>query len=77
MVFDTEYGALLLQDTGGFDFNLRFEQLFFTIVPSSLFIVASCSRMGFLVHRRKIVHAATLQYIKCVSMILVRFCVCL
>ncbi|KAH4005276.1 hypothetical protein HBI13_005130 [Parastagonospora nodorum] len=65
MVFDTEYGALLQQDTRGFDFNLRFEQLFFTIVPSSLFIVASCLRMGFLIHRRKIVHVATLQYIKC------------
>jgi len=77
MVFNINHGALMQQDARGFDFNLRFEQLFFTIVPSALFIVAASLRKGFLVRRCKIVHAAVLQYIKCVSMILDRFCVCL
>jgi hypothetical protein len=74
--FNSGDGTLLQQDDKGFDFNLRFKHLFFTIVPSELFVVASSWRMIYLVRKRKVVHALTFQYIKCVSKSLIECQIC-
>lgn len=57
---------LLQLDSKEFDFSLQFEQLFFSIVPSALFIVASSWRTLSQARKPKMVHAPTFQYIKLV-----------
>jgi hypothetical protein len=58
---------LLQQDGKAFDFNIQFEELFFVILPSALFIVASFWRTLSQARKPKLVHAPTFQYIKLVS----------
>jgi hypothetical protein len=70
MPFDTREHMLLQLDSKGFDFNLQFEQLFFSIVPSALFIVASPWRTLSQVRKPEVVHAPTFQLIKLVIPIL-------
>jgi hypothetical protein len=67
MAFNKDIGTLLQQDSKAFDFSLSFEQLFFTILPSSLFLVASSWRILCLARRPPIVQALTWQYVKLVS----------
>ncbi|KAI1110785.1 putative ABC multidrug transporter [Nemania sp. NC0429] len=55
---------LFQQDYATFDFNLQFEQLFFSILPSALFIVSSLWRTLYQVRRPAIVHAPAVQLIK-------------
>jgi ABC-type multidrug transport system fused ATPase/permease subunit len=50
----------------GFDFNLQFEQLFFSVVPSALFIFAAVWRTISQSRKPKIVHASMFQYTKLV-----------
>ncbi|POS73509.1 hypothetical protein DHEL01_v208095 [Diaporthe helianthi] len=47
-----------------FDFNLQFEQLFFSIIPSALFIVTSLWRTLSQARKPIIIHAPVFQYIK-------------
>ncbi|TQV93036.1 ABC multidrug transporter [Cordyceps javanica] len=47
-----------------FDFNLRFEQVFFSIVPSAIFIVASLWRALFQASRPVVVAAPVFQAVK-------------
>jgi hypothetical protein len=49
-----------------FDFNLQFEQLYFSILPSALFIVAASWRTLLQARKPKVVHSASFQYIKLV-----------
>ncbi|KAI1421564.1 putative ABC multidrug transporter [Xylaria sp. FL1777] len=64
MSFSQGLGNLFEQDHATFDFNLQFEQLFFSIVPSALFIVSSLWRALYQARRPAIVHAPTVQWIK-------------
>ncbi|KAL2074710.1 hypothetical protein VTL71DRAFT_8489 [Oculimacula yallundae] len=64
MVFNTIDHGLLEMDQQRFDFSLRFEQLFFSIIPSALFIVTSLWRIHFQMRRAAIVNAPVFQYIK-------------
>ncbi|KAF2241163.1 putative ABC multidrug transporter [Trematosphaeria pertusa] len=64
MPFTTGEDMLLQLDSKEFDFSLQFEQLFFSIVPSALFIVASSWRTLSQARKPKMVHAPTFQYIK-------------
>jgi hypothetical protein len=66
MPFTTGEHALLQLDGSRFDFNLQFEQLFFSIVPSALFIAASAWRTLSQVQKPVIVDAPTFQKIKLV-----------
>jgi ATP-binding cassette subfamily C (CFTR/MRP) protein 1 len=50
----------------GFDFTVVFELLFFTVVPSAIFILFSLQRTVFLTRRRIIVNAPVLQVAKLV-----------
>lgn len=53
-------------DSKGFDFNLQFEQLFFSLVTSILFITASSWRTLWQVRKPNIVQAPAFLYIKLV-----------
>lgn len=49
-----------------FDFNIQFEQLFFSIVPSVVFIVASSWRAVAQLRKPTLVKAPIFQFIKLV-----------
>lgn len=49
-----------------FDFNIQFEQLFFSIVPSVIFIVASSWRAVAQLRKPTLVKAPIFQFIKLV-----------
>lgn len=60
-------GDLLRFDSRQFDFNIQFEQLFFSILPSSILIVASAWRVIARHKPRPSVAAPILQHVKAVS----------
>ncbi|KAF5654517.1 major facilitator family transporter [Fusarium sp. NRRL 25303] len=60
---DGEFG-LLYMNRDRFDFNLHFEQLFFSILPCTLFIVCSLWRAITLSRKPLVVHAPIFQLIK-------------
>ncbi|KAI3337286.1 putative ABC multidrug transporter [Xylariaceae sp. AK1471] len=64
MPFSQGLGDLFQQDQATFDFNLQFEQLFFSMVPSALFIITSLWRTFYQARRPAVVHATTVQLIK-------------
>jgi hypothetical protein len=66
MPFSTGEGNLLQLNQQDFDFNLQFEQLFFSIIPSVLFIVTSLWRTLFQAQKPTVVHAPGFQLIKLV-----------
>jgi hypothetical protein len=53
---------------GNFDFTLSFEKVFFSLIPASLFIIISMTRIAILVRRPRIVGGALLRYIKLVRL---------
>ncbi|KAH7370165.1 putative ABC multidrug transporter [Rhexocercosporidium sp. MPI-PUGE-AT-0058] len=64
MSFSTGEGGLLQLNQTGFDFSLQFEQLFFSIIPSALFIVISIWRTIPQARKPIVVHAPLLKLIK-------------
>ncbi|KAI1180557.1 putative ABC multidrug transporter [Nemania sp. FL0916] len=64
MSFSQGLGNLLQQDENTFDFNIQFEQLFLSIIPSALFIISSLWRTLYQARRPTVVHAPTAQLIK-------------
>jgi hypothetical protein len=69
MPFVSGEDALQL-DSEHFDFNLQFEQLYFSIIPSALFIVASLWRTLLQARKPKMVHSYAFQYPKLVCITL-------
>lgn len=61
---------LLQLDAKGFDFSLEFELLFFSIMPSAIFIIASSWRTLSQARKPKMVHAPTFQCVKLVCIAL-------
>lgn len=51
---DASFGPTVRGCRGNFDFTLTFEQIFFSIIPASLFILASCTRIQRLLKRPRI-----------------------
>ncbi|KFY80283.1 hypothetical protein V499_00837 [Pseudogymnoascus sp. VKM F-103] len=64
MPFTTGEGSLLQMNQGDFDFNVQFEQLFFSIIPSVLFIVTSLWRTVSQARKPTVVNAPVFQLIK-------------
>ncbi|KAJ5526984.1 ABC multidrug transporter [Penicillium frequentans] len=62
MTFAT--GSLLHLNQKDFDFNLQFEQLFFSIIPSALFILTSLWRTISRARKPAVVNAPTFQIMK-------------
>jgi ABC-type multidrug transport system fused ATPase/permease subunit len=70
MPFTTAGSHMLQFDTERFDLNLQFEQLFLSIIPSTIFILASSWSTLSQRKKRKVVHAPTLLYLKLVRTLL-------
>lgn len=66
MPFLTGDGNLLQLNKKDFDFNIQFEQLFFSIIPSVLFIVTSLWRTLSQARKPTVVDAPVFQLIKLV-----------
>lgn len=64
MTFAT--GGLLHLNEKDFDFNLQFEHLFFSIIPSALFILTSLWRTISRARKPAVVNAPTFQIMKSV-----------
>lgn len=64
---DQSLGPNVLGCRGDFDFTIRFEQLFFSLVPAVIFILASPWRIALLARRPTIVGAPLLRLAKTVS----------
>lgn len=67
MPFFPEEGNILQLNEQQFDFNIQFEQLFFSIIPSVLFIVTSLWRAVSQVRKPTVVNAPVFQLIKLVT----------
>lgn len=66
MPFTTGEENLLRLNQESFDFNIQFEQLFFSIIPSALFIVTSSWRTLYQARKPNVVNAPVFQLIKLV-----------
>ena len=66
MPFSDDSEHLLHLDQDNFDFNIQFEQLFFSIIPSALLITSSLWRMVSQPRKPTVVNAPTFQLIKLV-----------
>lgn len=67
MPFTTGEEDLFQLNEQGFDFNIQFEQLFFSIIPSALFIVTSLWRTLSQSRKPIVVNAPVFQLIKLVG----------
>lgn len=67
MPFTTENHALLALESSRFDFSIQFEQLFFSIIPSALFIGASIWRTSYQAQKPIVVVAPEFHKVKLVS----------
>ncbi|KAM5484573.1 hypothetical protein MaudMau93_005792 [Microsporum audouinii] len=67
MPFSTGEGDLLQLNQEHFDFNVQFEQLFFSIIPSALFIITSLWRSVSQARKPTVVNAPVFQIIKLVA----------
>ncbi|KAH9904926.1 P-loop containing nucleoside triphosphate hydrolase protein [Xylariomycetidae sp. FL2044] len=63
-VDDTAFGPGVSGCRGGFDFTVKFEQLFFSILPSALFVALSLWRVAVSVRRPVVARSRLLQYAK-------------
>lgn len=66
MPFSTGEGGLFQLNQETFDFNVQFEQLFFSIIPSVLFITTSLWRTVRQARKPTVVDAPVFQLIKLV-----------
>ncbi|KAG0160666.1 hypothetical protein PDIDSM_8196 [Penicillium digitatum] len=64
MPFTTGQENLLRLNQETFDFNIQFEQLFFSIIPSALFIITSVWRTLYQARKPAVVNAPVFQLIK-------------
>ncbi|GKT79547.1 ABC transporter [Colletotrichum tofieldiae] len=67
---DNSIGPSVQGCRNDFDFTLKFERIFFTILPSTLFILLSIPRIIVLVRRPTVVGGINLQCIKLVAIII-------
>lgn len=67
MPFSAGDGGLFQLNQESFDFNVQFEQLFFSIIPSVLFIVTSLWRTVSQARKPTVVDAPVFQLIKLVQ----------
>ncbi|THV45305.1 hypothetical protein BGAL_0505g00080 [Botrytis galanthina] len=61
---------LLQMNQEEFDFSIQFEQLFFSIIPSALFIVIGCWRMASQARKPTVVHAPGVQLVKVAAIVI-------
>ncbi len=74
--FDMDFSGCVNDDSLGpavqgcredFDFTLRFEKIFLTLIPTSVFIATALPRLAYLLRRLVIVRGLYLQTVKLVT----------
>jgi len=63
---DDSLGPSVRGCRGDFDFTIKFERIFLSIIPASLFVALSIPRVVLLYHWNRIVGATWLQFLKLV-----------
>lgn len=66
MPFASGDDSLFQLNSESFDFNVQFEQVFFSIIPSVLFIVSSLLRTVYQARKPTVVDAPAFQLVKVV-----------
>jgi ATP-binding cassette subfamily C (CFTR/MRP) protein 1 len=61
---DADFGPAVQGCRNNFDFTLRFEKIFLSILPAAIFIALSIPRIVFLVRRPKIARGLVWQVVK-------------
>jgi hypothetical protein len=74
MLSDSGQQDLFTFNRVDFDFNIQFEQLFFSIVPSVIFIIASSWRAASQIRKPTMVKAPVFQFIKLVCEYMSNMC---
>jgi ATP-binding cassette, subfamily C (CFTR/MRP), member 1 len=64
---DNSLGPNVRGCRGNFDFTIKFERIFLAIIPASVFIALSLTRLVYLLARSRIVGDVTFQFVKLVS----------
>lgn len=64
---DDSFGPVVEGCRDDFDFTIRFELIFFSLIPTSIFIVLAAVRIGYLSPRSRIVGSVAFQVLKLVS----------
>jgi len=64
---DEKFGPVVQGCRDDFDFTIKFEKIFFSLIPASLFIAAALCRVVYLLRRPVIVGGRVLQVAKVVS----------
>ena len=65
---DVTFGPTVQGCRGDFDFTLKFEEIFLSLIPASAFIAISITRSLWLIRKPTIVRGRILQSIKVVSL---------
>jgi di/tricarboxylate transporter len=66
MPFSAGEGQLFQQNHEQFDFNIEFEQVFLSTIPSALFILVSLWRIIYQARKPAVVNAPIFRFIKAV-----------
>ncbi|KAJ9142479.1 Multidrug resistance-associated protein 1 [Pleurostoma richardsiae] len=61
---DDSFGPAAVGCRGDFDFTLKFERIFLSLLPAAIFIALSITRIVFLCRRRSMVGGAAFQWLK-------------
>ncbi|KAI1148901.1 P-loop containing nucleoside triphosphate hydrolase protein [Nemania diffusa] len=64
---DNSFGPGVSGCRDNFDFTVKFELLFFSVVPAALFIILAAWRIALLIRKPSIVHAPKLRFLKLVG----------
>jgi ATP-binding cassette subfamily C (CFTR/MRP) protein 1 len=64
---DATFGPIVHECRGGFDFTIRFENIFFSLVPAALFITLAVGRTLSLVRQPHLVRGVDFRSLKLVS----------
>ncbi|KAL3424167.1 ABC transporter [Phlyctema vagabunda] len=61
---DNSFGPSVRGCRDGFDFTIKFERIFLSLVPSCIFIIVGLARVGFLIRKPEIVKGSSLRNVK-------------
>jgi ATP-binding cassette subfamily C (CFTR/MRP) protein 1 len=64
---DDTFGPAVQRCRDGFDFTIKFERIFLSLIPAAIFIALALTRVVFLVSHEQIVTGPTMQRLKVVS----------
>lgn len=65
-ISDASFGPAVRGCRGDFDFTLKFEKIFLSIIPTSVFLAISLPRLVYLTRRPTIIRGLVLRSIKSV-----------